>query len=448
MFIGNRDLIHQSFGRLTVTNRLHDRDKSGNVQWQCICSCGNTTIVSTVNLKRGNTRSCGCLRKEMMTKHGMNLSSEYKIWSAIKQRCYNEKHESYDLYGRHGITMCDEWKESFEAFYRDMGPRPSDDHSIDRKDNDLGYSKSNCRWSTHKEQANNRRSNTLYEFNGETKTLADWCRDLNIDYETVHSRLCRGWTFEKSVKQKIVSPKKTKYAHNGKIQTLTEWCDELNLKYTTVYMRLQRGWSFERAIKECHGVKMSVPITDNRYFTLGVDEELSTKIEAYDPEVYEREYPRISTQLPEMFSINLKGEMEVFITSSPPQFEVTVNRAIDLACYYYSDWDTMVVVMDEFIHTEVFHKAEKDTLAARHASPEAAARLEEAMIALSEALTAFVGVIIGMLTRARIPAITEYGCCYRLENIDDYGNVFFRLRNPSQVYADLNGGICDAGQVF
>lgn len=184
---------------------------------------------------------------------------------------------------------------------------------------------------------------------------------------------------------------------------------------------------------------MAFPITDNRYFTLGVDNELSKIIDVYDPETYEREYPRISTQFPDMFSLNLKSEMEVLVTSSPQQFEVTAERAIELACYYYSDWDTMIVVIDEFIHTEIFHKAEKDTIALRHIDAEAAARLEEAMIMLSEALTTFIGVIIGLLTRARIPAISEYGCCYRLENIDDYGNVYFRLCNPSQVYIELEG---------
>ena len=202
MSFGNRDLINQSFGRLTVTNRLSDRDKNGNVQWRCICSCGNTMIVSTVNLKRGSTRSCGCLRKEMMTKHGMNFSSEYKIWSAIKQRCYNEKHESYELYGGNGITMCVEWKESFETFYRDMGHRPSSVHSIDRKNNELGYSKENCRWATKTEQANNTRKNVFYSLNGVSRTLAAWCRELGINYVSVHSRLRLGMSFEEAIKVK------------------------------------------------------------------------------------------------------------------------------------------------------------------------------------------------------------------------------------------------------
>ena len=194
--------------------------------------------------------------------------------------------------------------------------------------------------------------------------------------------------------------------------------------------------------------EMSVPITDNRYFTLGVAEDLAPEIPCYDSGEYESAFPSLSTVLPEMFSLNLKNELEVFITTVPPQFEVTADRAIDLACYYYSDWETMVVVIDEFIHTEVFHKAEKEILAARISQPEAVARLENDMMVLSGALTTFIGVIIGMLTRARIPAIAEYGCCYRLENIDDYGNVFFRLRNPSQVFADQYGGICNAGQTF
>ena len=193
---------------------------------------------------------------------------------------------------------------------------------------------------------------------------------------------------------------------------------------------------------------MSVPITDNRYFTLGVDDALAQEVPCYDSEEYESAFPSLATVLPEMFSLNLKSELEVFLTSSPPQFEVTADRAIDLACYYYSDWETMGVVIDEFIHTEVFQKAEKDMLAVRHLHPEAAAHLDEAMIILSGALTTFIGVIIGMLTRARVPAITEYGCCYRLENIDDFGNVYFRLRNPSQVFADQCGGICNAGQNF
>ena len=114
-------------------------------------------------------------------------------------RCYNEKNNSYLEYGGCGITVCDEWRESFEAFYQDMGPRPSQDHSIDRKENDKGYSKENCRWDTWEEQASNRRNNLFYDYNGVKRTLAAWCRELSLNYPTVYARLQSGMPFEKAV---------------------------------------------------------------------------------------------------------------------------------------------------------------------------------------------------------------------------------------------------------
>ena len=101
--------------------------------------------------------------------------------------------------------MCDEWKESFEAFYRDMGPRPSNEHSIDRKDNSKGYSKDNCRWATKKEQNNNRRDNVYYEFDGEKKTLAEWCHELQIPYQRMYKLLERGFSFEDAADKVIKS---------------------------------------------------------------------------------------------------------------------------------------------------------------------------------------------------------------------------------------------------
>lgn len=193
---------------------------------------------------------------------------------------------------------------------------------------------------------------------------------------------------------------------------------------------------------------MSIPITDNRYFTLGVDDELARSLDIFDPQEYEREYIRMSIEMPELFSLNLKEEIEILITTSPPRFRVDPDRAIELACYYYSDWNTMVTVIDEFIQTELYMRAEKELILSQDCTPEVIEKLDEEAILVSGALTRFIGVIIGLLTRAGAPAITEYGCCYRLENIDDFGNVFFRLRNPSQVYADLCGGVYDGRQDF
>ena len=202
-----KDLTNLSFGRLTVTG-TPGKDKHGHIQWDCLCSCGNSVTVRSGSLLSGSTRSCGCLQKEATSiavtgmvrpkviTHGMTGTTEYHIWQSMKDRCYNRANREFQYYGERGITMCDEWKGSFEAFYRDMGPRPSIDHTIDREDNYLGYSKENCRWATWEEQANNRRNNIYYEFDGEKRTLAQWCRELRIDYGKMYYLLSKGIEFE------------------------------------------------------------------------------------------------------------------------------------------------------------------------------------------------------------------------------------------------------------
>lgn len=197
------DYAGQRFGKLTVGKRVETANKSSGTKVECVCDCGNVTTAYISNMQRGLTKSCGCLQKEAVRKarttHGMKNSSEYVIWFGMKARCYNPKSTHYKDYGGRGITMCDEWKESFEAFYRDMGPRPSPEHTIDRKDGDKGYSKENCRWATRKEQANNRRNGILYEFDGERKTLAEWCDELGLCYNTTYYLLSKKISFEDAV---------------------------------------------------------------------------------------------------------------------------------------------------------------------------------------------------------------------------------------------------------
>lgn len=154
------DLRGKKFGRLVVVERSH-QDNHNKYHWRCNCDCGKETLVVTGQLINGRTKSCGCLHKEVVSKtfttHGLSKIPEFDVWAALIQRCTNKNNKKYSDYGGRGITVCDRWINSFEAFYHDMGPRPSPDLSIDRMDNDRGYYPENCKWATDKEQAMNKR---------------------------------------------------------------------------------------------------------------------------------------------------------------------------------------------------------------------------------------------------------------------------------------------------
>lgn len=208
-----KDMTGQSFGRLTVIDRAGSKD--GKATWRCKCDCGNIATVSGDVLRRGLSNSCGCLKKEIAsrrakakvndliqknTKHGMSNSRLYRIWENIKTRCSNTNSDDYHRYGGRGITVCEEWRGSFEAF-RDwaLANGYKDDLTIDRINNDGPYSPENCRWATIKEQSRNRKSNTPITHNGRTQTLAQWAEETGITTATLWKRLKRGWDIEKAL---------------------------------------------------------------------------------------------------------------------------------------------------------------------------------------------------------------------------------------------------------
>lgn len=193
-----RDITGEVFGKLTVIGLSHSKEKRSF--WFCRCECGNETIARKDALSNGHTQSCGCLRRgvvsEISRAHGMTMGlkrcePEYNIWRAMMSRCFNPKNEHYQDYGGRGIFVCDEWR-CYENFYNDMGSRPTKEHSIDRSNNDLGYSKDNCRWATKVEQATNKRNTVWVEMVDGLMPLSSASRKYGIPKATIRKRLLRG----------------------------------------------------------------------------------------------------------------------------------------------------------------------------------------------------------------------------------------------------------------
>jgi hypothetical protein len=186
------DLSGKRFGRLTVVSRDHSR--TTDTYWFCTCDCGTTKSIAAYTLTKGLSKSCGCLRTEIVRArsitHGNKInrkaSREYKSWSAMKSRCYRATNKKYHRYGGRGITVCDSWRDSFSNFLRDMGPAPSGT-TIDRINNDGNYEPGNCKWSTSIEQGNNTSSCLEIPWNGEVLTLAQVARAEGVGYKSLHT---------------------------------------------------------------------------------------------------------------------------------------------------------------------------------------------------------------------------------------------------------------------
>jgi hypothetical protein len=243
------NILGQRFGRLVVLERKGS-DIFSKALWECKCDCGKTTQTTTSLLRSGKTKSCGCLvidSGKARATHGMSRTNDYAIWAGMLDRCYNDKSASYPRYGGRGITVCDAWRESFETFHKDMGPRPSINHSIDRRKNNEGYHPDNCHWTTPIEQSNNRERTLFFEKDGETKSLMQWCTQLNLKYSLIYHRIkVLGWAFHEAI-QPI---EHLSITYQGDTMILKDWCDLLDLKYNVTYLRILRGDCFDDIVAE------------------------------------------------------------------------------------------------------------------------------------------------------------------------------------------------------
>ena len=196
------DRTGQRIGRLILVQFSHR--KAGSRYWVAECNCSNRIIFRIGSY----TKSCGCLVTDWAKSgkarrtHGRRASREYNSWAGMKARCLNPNSPKYKRYGARGITISKEWMQ-FINFYRDMGNKPSPTHSIDRIDNDGNYCQENCRWSTQKQQARNRRSTRIIEYRGEIKSLAYFSEKYGINCATIASRLTLGWGIDRALETPV-----------------------------------------------------------------------------------------------------------------------------------------------------------------------------------------------------------------------------------------------------
>lgn len=197
------DLAGQKFFRWTVL-KFAGINKHQNTTWLCRCDCGKEKVLVGGQLRLGQSKSCGCWNKEAVTirgtKHGLTPRGvkmvEYMAWCAMKSRCYNEKNKRYFDYGGRGIIVCDRWLNSFEKFLADMGYRPSDSHSLERRNNNGHYEPTNCYWALLEQQSRNKRSNIIFAYNGASKILTDWAKIFKVHPQTIKWHLKSGKSFD------------------------------------------------------------------------------------------------------------------------------------------------------------------------------------------------------------------------------------------------------------
>lgn len=202
------ECIGKKYGMLTIVGIEPDmvcKSGSSHRMVRCICDCGKEHVASYDHIVAGKTKSCGCQmgKRKRIRYPGEVKTRLYRIWGNMVNRCTNKNNPAYQNYGGRGITVCNEWRswDNFKAWAFENGY--NDDLTIDRIDNDSGYSAENCRFVDRHTQANNKRSNRIIEYNGESHTMSEWGNILGIEYCVLASRIEKGWSIERAFNQPV-----------------------------------------------------------------------------------------------------------------------------------------------------------------------------------------------------------------------------------------------------
>lgn len=243
--------IGTRFARLVVISPGPKTEARQELTSICQCDCGNTVTVRNYRLRIGRSSSCGCFKKHGHCFDGTH-SREYGIWKSMIQRCENPKTKKFSDYGGRGITVCERWHD-FRNFFEDMGECPPK-LTLDRKDNNLGYCKENCRWADWVTQMNNRRSSVRFTVRGITGTQAELCRHFKIEYDTVTSRLGKlDWDLERALTTPVTARHALRggetFTAFGVTGTFGELCHHFGRSAKQTWQRVNTyGWPLARAL--------------------------------------------------------------------------------------------------------------------------------------------------------------------------------------------------------
>jgi len=240
-------MIGKQFHSWTVVS--FDQTFKGKRYWIIQCQCGFQRSISTSEFNVGTfSKECKQCRK----KKSKSYTKTYRVWNDMKKRCANPNHPSYHNYGGRGIDVCDRWKYSYDNFLTDMGERPSNNHSLDRIDNNDSYTPGNCRWATLQQQANNKSTTVQVTYQGKTQSIKQWSNEYNIPYSLLRSRLQElNWPIKKALTTPVGITKFKGNSHtlNGASKPLTDWCKEYNIAHRLVYKRIKEmNWDIEKAL--------------------------------------------------------------------------------------------------------------------------------------------------------------------------------------------------------